>query len=151
MWITIFIASNLPQRYWGWSLFKSQCDMFYSKKSKLVFVITVTLANTSALNTLLVYLPEHEGKHWIISLLCENTEAATWQCEERAKSAERVACKVVRLWVMFEQVWSRNISRWCMWCTGALCHLWHGNTALLSDELLCASKPWISFICTALC
>lgn len=51
--------------------------MFYSKKSKLVFVITVTLANTSALNTLLVYLPEHEGKRWIISLLCENTEAAT--------------------------------------------------------------------------
>lgn len=34
--------------------------MFYSKKPKLVFVITVTLANMSALNTLLVYLRGRE-------------------------------------------------------------------------------------------
>lgn len=33
---------------------------------------------------------------------------------------QRVAWKAVRLWIMFEQVWSRNIVRWCMWLTGAL-------------------------------
>lgn len=54
----------------------------------------------------------------IVSLLCEKQQQHDNVRNEW--NQQRVAWKAVRLWIMFEQVWSGNIVRWCMWRIRAL-------------------------------
>lgn len=93
----------------------------------------------------------------IVSLLCEKQ-----QQHDNVKNEwnqQRVVWKAVKLWIMFEQVWSRNIVRWCMGRTRALeillfyqtSYCMHLNPGYFSSAPHCVSCDVLYFLPQKFC